>query len=206
MLFSYSNITSGSYRMARDTSPWPLGVQRSGESVTCWKNVSIASRSIVNRAPSAARDLPLVRSKSRTDPQAPLDALSNISKSNASLESFPWNQDHFNCPIASEIGKMRAADAILESIVMTVRPRVHFPSGWSWRHARVAMIAPVSSQSWVWHSRWNLSLPMQIALIATLRISNNQRLNTFCDALYCANFRSMREVRSKLPSPWTEAR
>jgi hypothetical protein len=130
-------------------SPWPRKVHRSGRSVTCWKIVSIASRSTVRRAPSAASDLPLVRSKSRTEPQAPREALSNSSKSNASLDSFPWNQDHFSCPMASEIGKMSAADATLDKIVITVSPRGHFPRGSSLRIASIAMMAPISHQLYV---------------------------------------------------------
>jgi hypothetical protein len=43
----------------------------------------------------------------------------------------------------------------------------------------------------------SIDSPMQIALVATLTISNNQRLKMFCDALYCASFRSMWDVISK---------
>jgi hypothetical protein len=38
---------------------------------------------------------------------------------------------------------------------------------------------------------------MQTALVATLMISNSQRLNTFWDVLYCASFCSMRPGRSR---------
>jgi hypothetical protein len=120
----------------------PCKTHRSGSSVTCWKKVSIASRSTVRRAPSAASDLPLVRISSKTEPQAPRDALSKISKSKASFDSLPWNQDHLSCPIASEIGSISAPDAILDRTVVIVRPAGHFPRDWSFKTASIAIIAP----------------------------------------------------------------
>lgn len=43
-----------------------------------------------------------------------------------------------------------------------------------------------------------LCSPIQQALVVTLRISNSHRLKTFRDTLYCASFRSMRCVMSKV--------
>jgi hypothetical protein len=47
------------------------------------------------------------------------EALSKISKSHIVLES--WNQFHFNCPIASVVGTMRAADATFPKTFARVR-------------------------------------------------------------------------------------
>jgi hypothetical protein len=44
----------------------------------------------------------------------------------------------------------------------------------------------------LFHRRIGIVLPMQSVLTVTLMVSNIQRLNVFWEALYCANFRSMR--------------
>ena len=172
-------MTSGSYRTTRGMRPSPRNVHRSGRSVTCWKKVSIASRSTVSRAPSAASDFPLVRIKSSTEPQAPLDALSNISKSKASLDSLPWNQDHFSWPIASEIGRMSVADAIFDNTVMTVSPSDHFPSGWSFSETSIAMIAPTQVSEVITHAAFITLTHAKCACSDT----HNLEQPTFEDAL-----------------------
>jgi hypothetical protein len=48
--------------------------------------------------------------------------------------------------MASEIGRMSAADAILDRIVITVSPRGHFPRGWFLRTASIAIMAPITCQ------------------------------------------------------------
>src|SRR5689334_2051674 len=102
----------------------------------------MASKSKVNRAPRAASDRPLVRYRRRSEPQAPREALSKISKSIASRD-FPENQAHFSWPMASEIGRIRAAEAILDSILTIVRPEGHLSRGRSLSTARLAIIAPI---------------------------------------------------------------
>jgi len=47
---------------------------------------------------------------------------------------------------------------------------------------------------------------MQVALIVTLTISNNQRLKTLFEALYCASLRSIRWEISREECSGTEAR
>ena len=86
--------------------------------------------------------------------------------------------------MASEIGSMSAADAIFDRTFMTVSPNGHRASGASLNKASIAMIAPVeSAQCTYMLSKSSLFLPTQQALIVTLRISNNQRLKMFCEAL-----------------------
>lgn len=132
-------------------------------------------------APSAAKALPLVRIKSKSEPQGPLEALSKISKSHICFECSK-NQLHFNWPRASDTGSMRAAPAILESIeiyAFSVRPvfsaRTHLVSGLSLRPASTPITAI-----------------MQIALNNQLSTSSNHLFRMLPEALYLHKVSSIR--------------
>lgn len=171
-------------------------VRRLGRVTTCWKKVSIASSKTIKITPRAAKGLPFVRKRRSTAPNGPLqfqhsdqscthaailepthlDALSNVSKSHIALDLL--NEFHLSWPSASEVGTIKAAEAILPRALVYVRRLPACAIGFSLRCAYIMMVTLIVS-----------------ALMNQHKISKSHRLNAFSDELYSASLCLVRCVK-----------